>query len=264
MEFDNKKVLRGRKLKPIAVIAAYNEEENIKEVVLASKKYVDEVLVIDDGSTDGTFKQVSRICTVLRNGKNRGKGYSIRKGFNYALKNKYDLVVALDGDGEHDPKNISKMIEMTKKGYDFVSAFRARKRSLERGFLNWFTNKWINIVVKANIHDSLSGFSCLRSEVIRKIKLNEDGFGIETELILETAFNGFKMCEIKVNTPKFSPSKLSRRDYIKINKVFDNWVLSNYKKLKISRLRKVLVCSSARLGLGLTNFLDGVSNFDSK
>ena len=96
----------------VAVIPAFKEEENIAKVVLLTKKYVDLVIVGDDGSDDMTAEIAKALgAIVIRNNKNMGKGYTLKRLFNEALKLGADIIVTLDADGQHDPKYIPKLTE---------------------------------------------------------------------------------------------------------------------------------------------------------
>ena len=98
------KYKNGRSL---AVIPCYNEEATIGSVVLKAKRHVDEVLVIDDGSTDTTIKIAEYAgAKVLKHSKNKGYGSAIQSGFKYARENNFDILTTLDGDGQHDADSI--------------------------------------------------------------------------------------------------------------------------------------------------------------
>jgi len=93
-------------MKTLIVIPAYNEELTIGSVVALAKKYGD-VLVVDDGSKDKTSKIAQEVgAVVLRHEVNKGKGQALKTGFNYALRNGYDIVVCIDADGQQNPNEI--------------------------------------------------------------------------------------------------------------------------------------------------------------
>ena len=96
----------------LAAIPCYNEETTIGSVVLKAKRYVDEVLVIDDGSTDDTAKVAEYAgAIVLRHGGNKGYGAAIQSCFNYARDHNFDVMTILDGDGQHDADQIQTVMK---------------------------------------------------------------------------------------------------------------------------------------------------------
>ena len=110
------------------VIPAYNEEKNIGEVLSKTISVMEslgssyEIIVVDDGSIDRTLEIASTYkVTVLSNGRNKGKGYALRKGFQHA---RGDVIVTIDSDGAHDPKDIPEMLKPIFNGADVVSGSR--------------------------------------------------------------------------------------------------------------------------------------------
>ena len=100
----------------LAIIPCYNEEATIASLILKTKRYVDDVLIIDDGSTDETVDIAKEVgALVVSHKKNRGKAAAIKTGFTFALEHHYKYTITLDGDGQHNPKEIpillDKMIE---------------------------------------------------------------------------------------------------------------------------------------------------------
>ena len=113
-------------MKTYALICAYNEEGAVNKVIKSTLKYVDKVIVVNDGSTDRTLQEVkgsfgkNRKVIIVSYPKNRGKGNAMKAGFRQFLKTRGDLLVTLDADGQHDPKDIPIVMSLVKNGYSDV------------------------------------------------------------------------------------------------------------------------------------------------
>ena len=192
------------------VIPAYNEEKSIGEVlsktisVMESMRTPYEIIVVDDGSTDKTREIASKYkVAVLSNGKNRGKGYALKKGFRHA---RGQIIITLDSDGSHDPKEIPKLIEPLYNGIDIVTGSRFIINKEATTKLNKLGNKIINAIIMTltgkYITDSQTGFRAIKRKVLQKINLKAQGYEIETEITVKGLKNGFKYVEIPINCKK--------------------------------------------------------------
>ncbi|MDH5483408.1 MAG: glycosyltransferase family 2 protein [Candidatus Bathyarchaeota archaeon] len=202
------------------VIPAFNEEKTIGTVISDTVSAMDsletpyEIIVVDDGSTDNT----RRIATgykamVLYNGKNRGKGYALRKGFRHAQG---DIIVTIDADGTHKPKEIPDMINPLFNGIDIVTGSRflgQKKNSTSKlnRIGNFLFNTTIMILTRKRITDSQTGFRAFKKKVLHKFNLESLGYEIETELTLKGLKNGFIFQEKPVNCDqrRYNKSKLN-------------------------------------------------------
>lgn len=201
------------------VIPAYNEEKTISNVisetisVMESLKLPYEIIVVDDGSTDDTGQIAARYkATVLSNGKNQGKGYALRKGFQHAQG---DIIVTIDSDGAHKPKEIPDLVNPLLNGFDIVagSRFLGRRRdSISRLNLlgNFLFNITIMILTRKRVTDSQTGFRAFKKEFLQKISLESCSYEIETEITIKGLKNGFVCKEIPIscNKRKYNISKL--------------------------------------------------------
>lgn len=180
-----------------AVIPAYNEEERISKVLEETSKYVDEIVVVDDASTDDTAKIAKEFGKVLENENNLGYITSIKKGFRKADGN---IIVTLDADGEHDPSFIPKLVEPIKEGeFDIVFG---RRKNIPR-FSERFLSKLIES--KVEIHDSGTGFRALKRDVAKNLDLN--GYCTCGIFALEAYLKGYKMKEVLTPTRKIDKPK---------------------------------------------------------
>ena len=179
------------------VIPAYNEGERILKVLKETKKYVDEIIVVDDCSTDETAEISKQYADVLQNESNLGYLRSIKKGFKHASG---DIIVTLDADGEHDPKYIPKMVEPIKE--DEADLVFGKRNVIPRP-----SERVLSKIaeLKVNTVDTGTGYRALKKELAEKLELN--GYCTCGIFALEAYRKGAKMTEIdaptiKINKPK--------------------------------------------------------------
>ena len=190
-------------MKVTAVIPAKNEEEGIEKIIKNVSRFVDEVLVVDGHSKDKT-RQIAKECgakVVLDGGK--GKGDGIRTGIRKA---KGDIIVFIDADGSHNPKDIPKLIKPIKnEKADLVVASRAKGGSDEirldlDGLFRQIGSEIAAILVnfrwRANLTDIQNGFRAIRKKTALALKLESDGFEIEEEMIMKCLKRGVRIMEV--------------------------------------------------------------------
>ena len=185
-------------MKTWIVIPSFNEAATILDVVKRSRDYCENVLVVDDGSTDGTATVVSdQPITILRNDTNCGKGSSLWRGAMHAIENGADCVITLDADSQHKPEQIPELLEQhTRYPEHIVIASRTCTREnvpALRDFANRCANFWISWAAGYPITDTQSGFRLYPVEVFRKIPVRHDasrGFVFESEVLIECARRG--------------------------------------------------------------------------
>lgn len=164
------------KKKVLIVIPAYNEEENIQTVINEVFETNDmlDVVVINDGSKDETLEKAKKTkAKVIDLPNNLGIGGAVQTGMLYAKKNQYDIAVQLDGDGQHDPKYISKMVQKVEEGYDMVIGSRfVQKTGYQQTFFRMLginiTSLLIKQITGVKIHDTTSGFRAVNKEIIEE------------------------------------------------------------------------------------------------
>ena len=188
----------------IALIPAFNEENNVGTVVESALKYVDKVVVVDDGSSDNTGAVAKRSgAFVIRNEVNKGKAGAMYAGFDYTQKIGVDTVIILDADGQHDPSEIPNFIMKIKEGFDIVVGarqFNTKVMPKIRIFANSFSSRLTSIVCRTKILDSQSGYRAIRTEVLKKIRFDSQRYQIETEMLVKAAKCGFKITFIPIKT----------------------------------------------------------------
>jgi len=216
------------------VIPAYNEEKTIGKIIEETTQIMDalgmpyEIIVVDDGSRDRTKEIASRYkATVLSNGKNQGKGYALRKGFQHAQG---DIIVTIDADGSHNPKEIPDLINPLFNGTDIVAGSRFLGQEKDHTSKlhivgNHLINMAIMILTRKKITDSQTGLRAFKKEFLNKTNLRSCGYEIETEITVKGLRNGFSFQEIPINCKRreYNTSKLrTLSDGIKIFKAILN------------------------------------------
>ncbi len=195
------------------VIPVYNEAptiETIVERVLAAPIGMDrEVIIVDDGSTDGTLDKLARLesggrVRVVRHGRNRGKGAALRSGFRLASQ---DLIVVQDADLEYDPRDYRRLLQPLLDGNaDVVFGSRFAGGSSHRVLCFWGSvgNRLLtllsNLLTDLNLTDMETCYKAFRREVIGQIRIEEDRFGVEPELTAKFArLPGIRIYEVGIS-----------------------------------------------------------------
>jgi len=191
----------------IVLVPAYNEAETIGQVIAEIKKYSDKIIVVNDGSLDNTGEEAEKAgAIVLKHNKNFGKGAALKTGFEYILKNfpEAQAVITLDADGQHNPNEIPKFIEIfTKTNADLVLGERLINRT-EMPFLrrtgNIFFSWLISKKIGQKILDSQTGFRLFSKRFLEKSDFKSNSYGIETEILLSAPQDGFQIKTIPIST----------------------------------------------------------------
>jgi glycosyltransferase involved in cell wall biosynthesis len=206
-------MLKGRRI--TVIIPAYNEETRLPKVLEGIPDFVDEVIVVDDGSSDGTYevakafsKKDGRI-KAIRLEKNCGKGCAMREGIKHSSG---DVVVFMDADGQHRPEEIRNLVEPIVAGEaDLVIGARkveeAGKRPLHRRLSNIITTRLIRLKLRQYVYDTQSGFRAFSREFLPEIE--SDRYEVETEMLIKAAKRGARIKEVPVSMI-YDPSREGR------------------------------------------------------
>lgn len=190
-------------IKYMAVIPAYNEAQHITQVVKLARRYMP-VLVVDDGSTDETAQLAEAAgAEVLHQVPNQGKGAALRAGFTRALDLGCEAVVTLDGDGQHEPREIHKFLQAyTARPADLIIGERNFARMpLSRRLANT-TGRWLfSWAIGQFIPDNQSGYRMLSRNFIQKLlDSTEQGFEFEVEMLVTCLKQHFDLEWVKIRT----------------------------------------------------------------
>lgn len=201
-------------MKALVIIPTYNEIENIERMLrLVPTLHEDlDVLIIDDGSPDGTAavvkqmkEQDSRIHLIERKGK-QGLGSAYVTGFKYAIKNGYDYVLEMDADFSHNPHDIPHLIEAAQK-YDLVIGSRYSNGvnivnwPIKRLLISYFASKYVRIITGMPVKDPTGGFKCFKRQTLEAIdldKIHSGGYSFQVEMNYRAWCKGFRIKEIPI------------------------------------------------------------------
>jgi glycosyltransferase involved in cell wall biosynthesis len=199
----------------VAAIPCLNEERFIGSVVVKTRKYVDRVIVIDDGSTDATAEVAEAAgAQVIRHKKNQGKGVAIRSAFEWAKEAGCRALVLLDGDGQHEPADIPTLLRPVLEGEaDMVVGSRflttsssiPRYRRIGQHLLTLVTN----LGSRVRLSDSQSGFRAFSCKAINDMSFAEGGLSVESEMQFSVSRSGLKVAEVPIEVSYVDKEKRS-------------------------------------------------------
>jgi len=194
--------LKGKRI--IVGIPAYNEETTIAKVIVRAKRYAERVVVVDDGSTDDTHKIAEALgAIVIGHKRNRGYGTAIGACFTAARNRGADILVTLDGDGQHDPDEIPGLVQRIVQGKaDIVIGSRFlrptdqdRTPKLRRVGISFLTGL-TEVASRRSFSDAQSGFRAYSRRAIEQITPAEQGMGVGSEILMKAAEKGLKILEV--------------------------------------------------------------------
>ncbi len=203
--------------KNLVIIPTYNEKENIESIIRAvfNQPTVFEVLIIEDGSPDGTAQIVrgmqdefkGSLHMIEREGK-LGLGTAYITGFKWALENGYDFIFEMDADFSHNPTDLNKLFKACSEvgadvaiGSRYVSGVNVVNWPISRVLMSYFASKYVRFVLGIRIADTTAGFKCYRRKVLETIELDKirfKGYAFQVEMKFTAYKCGFKLVEIPI------------------------------------------------------------------
>ncbi|MEM6364905.1 MAG: glycosyltransferase family 2 protein [Planctomycetota bacterium] len=195
----------------LTALPVYNEVAYVREVLDQVFQHAHRVLVVDDGSCDGTANELEAIASVhhgrlsvIHHEKNLGYGAALRSAFAFTLEHRFDGVVTLDCDGQHQPSRIPRFIEAASAA-DIVSGSRYLKQYAgddvppqERMFINRHITADLNQRLGLDLTDAFCGFKAYRSTALAAMTITDNGYAMPLELWVQAASAGLSVIELPV------------------------------------------------------------------
>jgi glycosyltransferase involved in cell wall biosynthesis len=190
----------------LTALPVYNEATHVGPVLDEVARYADDILVVDDGSTDGTSDLLAarNDIRVIRHEKNRGYGAALITAFDFAIRESYDVIVTIDCDGQHEPQRICQLLAATRDA-DMISGSRylynkehANKAPAERRQINSEVTRELNERLGLTLTDAFCGFKAYRVPALARLTITEPGYGMPLELWVQAVHHGLRIVELPV------------------------------------------------------------------
>lgn len=190
----------------LTALPVYNEVKHVDEVLDEVLRYSPHVLVVDDGSTDGTAEVLKRRSDVqcVRHARNQGYGAGLRTAFEYALAHDYDVLVTIDCDGQHQPRMIPEFVAAAANaqivsGSRYLKAFPGQSAPpIDRRRINVEITAELNRRLGLNLTDGFCGFKSYRRDALEKLHITETGYAMPLEVWVQATRAGLKIVELGV------------------------------------------------------------------
>jgi dolichol-phosphate mannosyltransferase len=202
--------------KNLVIIPTYNEKENIQKMIekVFSLQPEFEVLIIDDGSPDGTAQIVktlqqtnpTKLHLLERSGK-QGLGTAYIVGFKWAIEKKYDYIFEMDCDFSHDPNDLPRLLNACENGADvavgsrYCKGGKVKNWPIGRILMSYFASVYVRAILWINIRDTTAGFKCYKRKVLETINLDNIkfmGYAFQIEMKYAAMKKGFKIVEVPI------------------------------------------------------------------
>jgi dolichol-phosphate mannosyltransferase len=191
----------------LVALPVFNEVRHVNPVLDEVQRYSRDILVVDDGSTDGTAGLLATRgdVRVLTHERNRGYGAALLSAFQYAIDHDFELLVTIDCDGQHEPQRIPLFFDACTADNDIVSGSRYLKQfegdnppPPERRRVNEQVTAELNRRLGLNLTDAFCGFKCYRVSALQKLHISEPGYAMPLEVWVQAAAAGLRVIELPV------------------------------------------------------------------
>ncbi len=190
----------------LTALPVFNEARYVNAVLDEVTRYSQDILVVDDGSADGTAELLAARgdIQVERHAENQGYGAALKTAFCHAIRNEFDVVVTIDCDGQHEPQRITQFVDACQQA-DIVSGSRYLTKHdgdsqppADRRWVNQEITAELNDRLKLHLTDAFCGFKAYRTEALRKLQLNEPGYAMPLQLWVQAAQEKLNIVELPV------------------------------------------------------------------
>lgn len=191
----------------IAALPVYNEANYVDDVLAEVSLYADNILVVNDGSSDATAERLQAWedrVNVVHHAENRGYGAALKTAFQFAIEHDYEFLITLDCDGQHQPKRLPRFVSACKNA-DIVSGSRYLKQyagdsqpPTQRLFINKQITRQLNDLLCLKLTDAFCGFKAYRVEALKLLDIEDNGYAMPLELWVQAAMRGLRVIEIPV------------------------------------------------------------------
>lgn len=241
-------------LKIAILIPSFNEGKRICDVIKKCFVYNQDIIIVDDGSTDNTVEvlkefetQKNKKITIITHPANKGKGEALKTGFDFVVNNNYSGVITIDADDQHDAREINDFLnEVDKNDPDLIVGSRfsnTKGMPFIRRFVNYFTSWIISNIAGKKIEDVQSGYRFIKTKVLKNIKLETKNFDTEPEILIKAGWFNYKITNIPIKTiyhlDEFKSHVNPVKDTVKFFKlvlISIKWKRSFFKEAKINKL----------------------------
>ncbi len=186
----------------VVIIPAFNEGKTIFEVVTKTKKFAQNILVVDDGSQDNTAIEAAKAgATVLKHKVNQGKGAALKTGCDYVVQQGAQKIITMDADGQHDPKEIPLFISALDQ-YDLAFGSRKAPKSMPAvlKFGNKAITKTLQTLYGVTVEDSQCGYRSFRADAYKHLRWEATDYYVETEMAIRAGKKKLKHTIIPIET----------------------------------------------------------------